>query len=220
MAESYTLETTERTITGKKVKYLRREQIVPLCVYGNWMEPQNLQADYRQLEVVLMRAGGTNLIELRLGEEPINVLAREVQRDPIRGTIQHVDFFSVDMQTRVTLDVPVVYEGECPAVITQGALLIVGTNTISIETLPSFLPDQITVDLTQLVNIGDSVSVGDLVLDEVITVLNNPDETLVSVTQPAAARGEDQDEEEADDLLSEADVSEPEVIGRGEEDAL
>ena len=220
MAESYTLETTERTITGKKVKQLRREQIVPLCVYGNWMEPQNLQADYRQLEVVLMRAGGTNLIELRLGEEPINVLAREVQRDPIRGTIQHVDFFSVDMQTRVTLDVPVVYEGECPAVITQGALLIVGTNTISIETLPSFLPDQITVDLTQLVNIGDSVSVGDLVLDEVITVLNNPDETLVSVTQPAAARGEDQDEEEADDLLSEADVSEPEVIGRGEEDAL
>ncbi len=220
MAESYTLETTERTITGKKVKQLRREQIVPLCVYGNWMEPQNLQADYRQLEVVLMRAGGTNLIELRLGEEPINVLAREVQRDPIRGTIQHVDFFSVDMQTRVTLDVPIVYEGECPAVITQGALLIVGTNTISIETLPSFLPDQITVDLTQLVNIGDSVSVGDLVLDEVITVLNNPDETLVSVTQPAAARGEDQDEEEADDLLSEADVSEPEVIGRGEEDAL
>ena len=220
MAESYTLETTERTITGKKVKQLRREQIVPLCVYGNWMEPQNLQADYRQLEVVLMRAGGTNLIELRLGEEPINVLAREVQRDPIRGTIQHVDFFSVEMQTRVTLDVPVVYEGECPAVITQGALLIVGTNTISIETLPSFLPDQITVDLTQLVNIGDSVSVGDLVLDEVITVLNNPDETLVSVTQPAAARGEDQDEEEADDLLSEADVSEPEVIGRGEEDAL
>ncbi len=220
MAESYTLETTERTLTGKKVKHLRREQIVPLCVYGNWMEPQNLQADYRQLEVVLMRAGGTNLIELRLGEEPINVLAREVQRDPIRGTIQHVDFFSVDMQTRVTLDVPVVYEGECPAVITQGALLIVGTNTISIETLPSFLPDQITVDLTQLVNIGDSVSVGDLVLDEVITVLNNPDETLVSVTQPAAARGEDQDEEEADDLLSEADVSEPEVIGRSEEDAL
>ena len=220
MAESYTLETTERTITGKKVKQLRREQIVPLCVYGNWMEPQNLQADYRQLEVVLMRAGGTNLIELRLGEEPINVLAREVQRDPIRGTIQHVDFFSVDMQTRVTLDVPVVYEGECPAVITQGALLIVGTNTISIETLPSFLPDQITVDLTQLVNIGDSVSVGDLVLDEVITVLNNPDETLVSVTQPAAARGEDEEEEEADDLLSDTDVSEPEVIGRGEEDAL
>ena len=82
-------------------------------------------------------------------------LAREVQRDPIRGTIQHVDFFAVDMQTRVTLDVPVVYEGECPAVITQGALLIVGTNIVSIETLPSYLPDQITVDLTQLLNIGD-----------------------------------------------------------------
>ena len=220
MTGSYTLETQERTITGKKVKQLRREQIIPLCVYGNRLQPQNLQADYRPLEIVLMRAGGTNLIELRLGEEPINVLAREVQRDPIRGTIQHVDFFAVDMQTRVTLDVPVVYEGECPAVITLGALLIVGTNIVSIETLPSHLPDQITVDLTQLLNIGDSVSVGDLVLDEVITVLNNPDETLVSVTQPAAARGESEEEEEADHLLDEDGASEPELIGRGEEETL
>lgn len=220
MVESYTLKTQKRVIKGKKVKQLRREQIVPLSVYGNRIEPQNLQADYRQLEIVLMQAGGTNLIQLQLEGDPISVLAREVQRDPIRGTIEHVDFFAVDMKSRVTLDVPVVYEGESPAVTTQGALLIIGANTLSIETLPSHLPDQITVDLSELQNIGDSVSVGDLVLDEVITVLNNPDETLVSVIQPAAARGTEDDEEETTDLLGEGEVSEPEIIGRGDEETL
>lgn len=220
MVESYTLKTQKRVIKGKKVKRLRREQIVPLSVYGNRIEPQNLQADYRQLEIVLMQAGGTNLIQLQLEGDPISVLAREVQRDPIRGTIEHVDFFAVDMKSRVTLDVPIVYEGESPAVTTQGALLIIGANTLSIETLPSRLPDQITVDLSELQNIGDSVSVDDLVLDEVITVLNNPDETLVSVIQPAAARGTEDDEEEAADLLGEGEVSEPEIIGRGDEETL
>ena len=217
MVESFTLETQQRTVKGKKVKQLRKDQIVPLNVYGSSIQPQNLQADYRQLEIVLLNAGGTNLIELQISGNPVSVLAREVQRDPIKGTIEHVDFFAVDMKSRVNLDVPIVYENESPAVITQGGMLVVGTNTLSIETLPSHLPDQILVDLSILLNIGDSISVGDLVLDKVITVQNSPDETLVSVIQPAAARGEDEELDEDAELLEEEEIGEPEIIRREEE---
>lgn len=218
MAESFTLHTDLRTITGKKVKRLRQQQLVPLCLYGNRVKPRNLQADYRALEVVLLNAGGTNLIELQVEDEPFQVLAREVQRDPIRGTIQHVDFFAVDMNVRVTLDVPIVYEGESPAVATLGAMLLLGANVLTIETLPSHLPDQITVDLTGLEKIGDSLSVGDLVLDEVIEVQNNPDETLVSVTQSAAARGDEEEDEDGEALELEGD--EESTYRPDEEEAL
>ena len=217
MTESFTLETQQRTVKGKKVKQLRKNQIVPLNVYGSSLQPRSLQADYRQLEIVLLNAGGTNLIELQIAGNPVSVLAREVQRDPIRGTIEHVDFFAVDMESRVNLDVPIVYENESPAVTTQGGMLVVGANNLSIETLPSHLPDQFVVDLSILQNIGDSISVGDLVLDKVITVHNSPDETLVSVIQPAAARGEDEELDEDAELLEEEEIGEPEVIGREEE---
>ncbi len=215
MNEIFSLKTQPRVITGKKVKHLRNQQIVPLCVYGHQTEPRNLQAAYRSLESILLRAGGTNLIVLQTENEPISVLAREVQRDPIRGTIQHVDFFAVNMEERVTLDVPVIYEGTSPAVVQQGAMLILGANTISIETLPSNLPDQITINLDKLENIGDTVLVSDLVVGEGITVLNNQDEMLVSVSLSSAGRGEEEEDEEGLSDLSESLADEgPEVIGR------
>lgn len=220
MAQSFTLETQPRVIKGKKVKRLRDDHIVPLNVYGNHIQAQNLQADYRHLEVVLLNAGGTNLIELHVQGKPINVLAREVQRDPLRGTIEHVDFYAVDMETRVTLDVPIVFENESPAVITQGGLLVVGPNSLSIETLPSQLPDQISIDLAQLLNIGDSISVRDLELDEVITILNNPDETLVSVVQPAAARGEEEEELGDAELLAEGEAEDAEDADAEQEESI
>ncbi|MBZ0289687.1 MAG: 50S ribosomal protein L25, partial [Anaerolineae bacterium] len=101
MAENYVLEAQPRTVVGKKVGALRRSGMVPVIVYGPQTEPINLQIEYRPLQIALMKAGGTNLIDIRYDGGSQVVLAREVQRDVLRGDIMHVDFFAVDLKAKI-----------------------------------------------------------------------------------------------------------------------
>ena len=91
MAELF-VEAEPRTITGKKVSQLRANGLVPVTVYGSKVEPMSLQIPYRPLQVVLMKAGGTSLIDIKVNGETHTVLAREVQRDVLKGTILHAEW--------------------------------------------------------------------------------------------------------------------------------
>lgn len=206
---NFTLEAQPRTVTGKKVSQIRTEGLVPVIVYGPRIEPVNLQIPYRQLELMLAKAGGTNLIDLQVDGKTQTVLAREVQRDFLRGNILHVDFFAVDESSTIRTEVFIHLIGSSPAV-TQGlGILLNGTSTITIETLPSKLISQVEVDLSKLEKVSDAIHVSDLNLGDDIKIINDPDEMIVRVTQTSAARSE---EEEA---AAEATSAEPEVIARG-----
>ncbi len=210
----YAFEAQPRTVVGKKVRQLRNEGLVPIVVYGPKTEPMNLQVPYRQLELTLMKAGGTNLIEVQVEGKNQTVIAREVQRDILRGTILHADFFAVDMNVAIVTDVHITLVGESPIVASRAGILLPGTNVLNIETLPSNLLDHIDVDISGLTEIGQGILVGDLDLGGKIKVLNDPDEMIVRVAQPAAARSE---EEEAADEAEETG-GEVEVIGRGKQE--
>lgn len=207
MADKYTLEAQPRTITGKKVKQLRRQGLVPAVVYGARVAPVHVQIPYRPLEVTLMKAGGTHLIDLQVDGNTLVVLAREVQRDVLRGDIKHVDFFAVDEATKIRVDVPLHFVNESPAVESNLGLLITGPTTLSVETLPSKLLSQIEIDLSRLPNVGDSLYVRDLNLGEGIQIINDPDELVVRVSPVAAAVEEEPTEE--------ATPAEVEIISKG-----
>ncbi len=215
VAEKFTLDAEIRTITGKKVKQLRRQGLVPIGVYGPKIQPMNLQIPARSLQVMLMKAGGTNLIDLTVDGTSTTVLAREVQRDVLRGDIIYADFFAVDLASTIKTDVPIHFVNESPAVATNIGILITGPSMLSIETLPSNLISQIEVDLSSLAAIGDSIHVRDLDLGKDIVILNDPSEMIVHISQPAAARSEeDQAAEEAAEA-AEGTTAEPEVIAKG-----
>ncbi len=214
------LEAQPRTVVGKKVKTLRNQGLVPVSVYGPKIDPVKLQVPYRALEVALMKAGGTSLIDIKVDKDIHTVLAREVQRQVVRGDILHVDFFAVDVTAVLTADIPVHLIGESPVVDSGDGILLTGTNTVTIETLPGKLMDFIEVDLSRLTEIGDSITVADLDLGDDIRILNDPEDMLARVATTSAARADMLEEmEEGDELDEEIDRgAEPEVISRGRDE--
>ena len=215
MAEKFVIEAQSREIVGKKVSQLRRQGIVPVTVYGPKSQPVNLQVSYRPLQLALLKAGGTNLIEINVNGKATPVLAREVQRDILRNDIMHVDFFAVDMTAKIRIDVPLHFVGDSAAVVTKKGILVTGPTTITIETLPSHLLNQIEIDISSLNEVGDSIHVRDLKLGEEIVVINDPEEMIARISQPAAARSE---EDAAAEEAAAAAAGEVEIIKKGKAD--
>jgi large subunit ribosomal protein L25 len=213
VAESYSLEAQARTVTGKKVSQLRRQGMVPVSVYGPKTEPIILQIPYRSLELTLRGAGGNNLIDIQHEGKTTTVLARDVQRDILRNDIIHVDFFAVDLKAKIEIEVPVHFVNDAPAVAQKLGILITGPTSLTVETLPTNMPQQLVVDLSTLKAVGDTIHVRDLVLGEGIAILNDPDELIAGVRQSSAARSEEQEALEA-----EAAVGEVEIIKKGKDD--
>lgn len=209
MAESYILEAQPRTLVGKKVGQLRRQGIVPISVYGPNQEPINLQVSHRPLQLALLSAGGTSLIDLKVASKTHIVLAREVQRDIIRGDITHVDFFAVDETHTIRASVPLQFVGESPLVTARLGILLTGATNVMVETLPRDLIQHIEVDLSVLKTFTDAIHARDLKLGATAEVVSDPDELIARITQTGAARSEIEEEEGID-------VSpEVEVIAKG-----
>jgi large subunit ribosomal protein L25 len=214
VADNFVLEAQPRAVVGKKVSQLRRQGLVPAVVYGPKVEPIHLQIPYRALELMLMKAGGTNLIDVSYDGKSQTVLAREVQRDILKNTITHVDFFAVDLTEAIRIDVPLHFVNEAPAVNAKKGILITGPTMLTIETLPSKLLSQVEIDLAGLNEVGDAIHVRDLKLDPDIKIINDPDEMIARISQTSAARSAEAEELEA----AEGSVAEVEIIKKGKSD--
>jgi large subunit ribosomal protein L25 len=184
----FTIKASARNITGKKVNTLRNKGIVPGTIYGPKAEPLTVQFDYRELELTLKNAGSTNIVGVQVGDLNIDVLARDVQRDVLKGTIIHVDLFAVDPNSKIRAEIPVVLTGESPVIASRKAILMAGTSTIRIEVLPNDLVNRIEVDLSALTTIGSTIYVKDLKVSDKITILNDGDEIVAKAIQTGAQR--------------------------------
>lgn len=189
MAE-FQLNGDVRTTRGRKNRQLRRDGFVPAIIYGPANDPISAKFPYREIEVTLMNAGGTNLIDLIVDGNTYPSLARDVQRDVVRGDILHVDFFAVDENKKIRVEVPVVMEGRSPVVAAREGILITGPNTLTLEVFPTDIRNRILIDLTQLTEMGQEILVRDLQFGENVTVINDPTEMIAKIVQPAAARAE------------------------------
>ncbi len=212
MAE-FAIEAQPRSMTGKKVRRLRSQGLVPGVVYGPTIEPVSVQLPVRPLEVLLMSAGGTNLIDISIAGETHTVLVRDVQRHVLRDNILHVDFFALRMDQVIATDVFLRFTGESPAVATGLGIMITGTSNLTIETLPIHLRNEIVINLDGLENVGDGIYVKDLDLDDEIRILNDPEEMLVRVVIPAAIMAEEDEDEVGDELDADVDVTDVERVG-------
>ncbi len=210
--EQIELKAEKRTVTGKRVKGLRREGIIPAVLYGPKTGPIPIQCDGWELQRILARAGGTNLISLRIDDagKPKMALAREVQRDVITNALCHVDFYQVVMTEKVTAEVNIILIGQPPAVQQKEFMLLQGADSVEIECLPGDLIHSIEVDISNL-GIDDVLYVKDLQVPDNITILTDGDELVAKIQRLRLAVEEEEVEEEVVEMAPE----EVEVIAKG-----
>lgn len=182
---AFQLEAHRRSVLGKQNRRLRREGILPAVVYGSEFGSFPIELDRRMASRLLNRVSRSTLIELQVDDQPHTVLVREVQRDPLRGRLIHVDFLKVRMDVRIRAEVAIELVGEAPASKIAGGVLVTGVDAIEVEALPADLPDRITVDLESLANIDDSITVADLFLGENVRILTEPYELVARVIYEA-----------------------------------
>ena len=182
--EQMELRTTTRKVLGKKVRFLRRQGIIPMHLFGHAIESVALQCDITQLQRVLAQAGKTRLIGLRLGKakKPRNVVVREIQRDPRTGELLHVDFYQVRMAEKIKVEVPIVLIGEAPALKSKGNMLVQDLNSLTIECLPDKIPSSIELELSSLTKAEQAIQVKDIMLGEGVTVFNDPEHIVVKIS--------------------------------------
>jgi large subunit ribosomal protein L25 len=192
---NFELRAEPRSVVGKKVRFLRREGIVPGNIFGN-AASTTVQVAARDVERAIHVAGRTALVTLAVeGSAPTTVLVKKWQRHPYKGTLLHVDFQRVAMTQTLHMDVPIRLHGEAPAIKLTGGLPFQPLAYMSIETLPANIPEAIDVDVSGLAEDDDSIFVRDLVAPEGVTFLTDGGEMVVKImaarVQAAAADADD-----------------------------
>ena len=211
-----TMEVQERTALGKGAnRKLRSVGKIPAVVYGGGKKPVPIEVDRRQLRDLLRQSSSENAVFLlKLGDtgKSRHTMIRELQVDPVSRRIVHVDFQRVSLTEKVRVMVAIELLGTPLGVKNEGGVLDFITREVEVECLPSDIPPQIGVDVEAL-QIGQHVKASELQLPGNVTLLEDAERVIASVGHPRVIEVEEEEEE-----LLEAEMEEPEVIGRGKEE--
>lgn len=193
------LKVTKREILGKKVRFLRRQGITPVHLFGHGIESRALQCDTAKLQQVLAEAGKTKLINLKLDSEkkPKVVIVREVQAELSKHGLRHVDFYQVKTAEKVNVEVPVALVGKAPALKLKESTLVQELDTLTVECLPAKIPSSVELDISSLSESGQVLRVKDIGLEKGITVLNDPELAVAGISSQRVGKVEEGIEEKA-----------------------
>lgn len=200
---------------------LRAGDMIPAVVYGRGSDPRSVAVARRELRQVLTGDAGMNaLITLDVEGDSLLALVREVQRHPVRNNVTHVDFILVSRDEAVTVEVPIVLEGEAVNVLRHEGTVDQQLFTLTVEAKPGQIPNELTVDISGL-DIGDTVRVSDLVLPSgATTEVDGEEPVLVASFNAAAAEVEALDAEVAEEAAAESeDEATADAEDGGAEDA-
>jgi len=206
--EEIVLEVQPRGELGKsKVKDLREKGFIPAVIYAEGKKSQPIKVSHRQLwQLIHQHRLESTVINLKIQDDKEQkgrpCLIKEIQHDPVKGDIIHVDFNEISLTKVIKVNVPVVAKGEPVGVRQEGGSLEHTLWEIEVECLPTDIPKDIEVDVSQL-KIGDDIHIKDITFPSNIKVLNNPEAIVFSVTAPIkeevivpAVEGEEKQEPE------------------------
>lgn len=208
--ERHSIKAELRTETGKGVaRKIRREDLIPGVVYGRGNDPRSIKIDPLDIEKLLHSNAIFDLTFVGEDGEAATVIIKDFQKDVIKGDLLHVDFQFISMDEKITVSVPLHLEGDALGV-RDGGVLQQLIREIEIEALPTEIPEEITLDISEL-GMGESLAVADLDLPD-IDLVTDSEEVIVTIVAPTEMVVEEEEEEDEDFL-------EPEVIGEEEEEA-
>src|ERR1700722_3599608 len=199
------LNVNSRSAEGSRTtRRLRRSGRVPGVIYGGGEDPVGFDADARELRLALARSGA--VLDLSVdGGKATPVVLKEAQRHPVRGETMHVDLLRVNLKEAINAVVPLELLGvdDAPGV-KQGGILEQITRELNVEALPTAIPESIVHQVVEM-QIGETILLSALSTPEGVTLLDDPEETVVATLSPPRLQSEVEDEIE----------SETEVVGGG-----
>jgi large subunit ribosomal protein L25 len=214
--EQIIVEATPREDRGKNAaRRMRRTGFVPAVLYGGKDNAITLAVNTKQLSAMLRSESGHNTIfrvKMPSGEQ--SAMVKDWQVDPVQGTLLHVDLVRIAMDVNIRVSVPVHTFGEPQGVKLQGGIFEMVTREVEIECLPTEIPGEFRVDVTELM-IGKQLRAGDLPLDkDKMRLVTDPQRVIAHVV---ALRAEE--EKPAEAVAAEAATpAEPEVIKKGKKE--
>ena len=215
MKRDITITAKPRELRGKnEARRLRVQGLTPGVVYGAGQESVAVAVNPKEVNRILHSASGSNTIfNLAFDGSNTPVMIVDHQNDPVRETLLHVDLKRIDLTQRMTVHVPVVVTGEPKGVKIQGGLLEVVRRDIEIECLPDEIPEQFTVDVSELM-IGQNLRASAVPLSDNMKLTSSPDQVIAHVI---ALRAEETPAAEAA-VTPAAGATEPEVIKKGKKE--
>ena len=220
MPDKIKIKVNKRSVTGRKVKKLRRDGILPANIYGKDIKSLAVKLSVKDFQKVFDKSGETSIIELSVDKETKTrpVLVHNIHRHPVSGDFLHADFYQVDLTKKVAVDIPIELSGEAPAV-SKGGVLIQLLDEVKVEALPTDLPDKFTIDISKLEKIGEGISLQTIKVDpkKVKLVTDNIDDLIVKIEEQAKEEEEKPVEAETEVVEGEEEVQEGDETKEGDE---
>ena len=151
------LNAEKRSIIGSGLNKLRNSGYIPAILYGKNQENVSIQVQVKDFGKAFQSAGESTLIYLNVDGQSYPVIIHDVARDPLRDAVLHADFYKVRLDEKIKTKVPVVFEGEAPAVKELLGIFVRNVNELEVEALPQNLPHEISIDISSLKNFSDHI---------------------------------------------------------------
>jgi large subunit ribosomal protein L25 len=207
MPQTVLTATTGRTTGSAASRRLRVEDQIPGVLYGHGMDPMSVAVGRRDLRLALSGPAGTNtVLDLTIDGTVYPAIVKDMQRHPVRRTVNHVDFIQVNLDEQITVAVPVHLVGEAAAVAAGGGLVDPSVDSIEVSTTPRSIPDEFLVDVSAM-EMDTVIRLSDIALPAGVTAIGDPEMPIVTVLTMRAEMAEIEalDAEVAEEQAEEAD---------------
>jgi large subunit ribosomal protein L25 len=188
--KTLSLSLDDREVTGKAVKHLRKEGIIPAVIHDHGKPSLHVQVDNLKMLSIWRDAGKHHPVELKTSNKEYTALIKEAIFDPRKHRLTHVVFNAVDTNQQVEAEIPIrprYDEGNESSPAERNSLIVLSQlENVQVKALPNKLPDFLEYDAEKLVEIGDHVTVADLIVPEGVEVLIEAEHSIATVYEPSA----------------------------------
>jgi len=182
-SEKITFAVEKREVMGKKLKGLREQGLAPANIFGKDFASTAITVNAHDFLKLFRKVGETQVLYLELGKDEIPVMVAHVQKHPVVGNPLHIDFKKVDLKKKIEAEVPVMLIGEAEAVTQKIGEIHQMLDTLTVEALPSDLPQSIEIDVTHLKEIDETITVADIKAEAGYTFTQEPETMVVKVAE-------------------------------------
>lgn len=190
-SENIILSLEERKQIRKGLNKLRNAGQVPAVIHDPGKDSIIVSGNYLEMVKVYHQAGKHHPVDVKVGSNTYLTIIKDADFEPKKHTLRHLVFDIIKQTEKVETEVPIVMVGDAPALKT-GLLVIKQLDHVDIEAFPRDLPDEVTVNVEGLVEIGDKVTVADIIVPNGVTILTEPEHPIAAVEETPAQESEEE----------------------------
>lgn len=183
--DTIAVDLEKREVVRKGLKALRAQGKVPAVVHNHGKESIHVLGDFVTLTKVFANAGKHHPVELTIGKEKHLALIKDVDVEPLKNRLRHIVFQAIRQNEAVEAEIPVVFKADTDIPAEKLSLLVLKhLDHVQVKALPKDLPDELVVDPSSLTQVGDTLTVADLVVPAGVTILTDPEHGIATVEMP------------------------------------